>query len=585
MHRGVVMVMAAAGLADSTLDDRFRPAGPDGAPPPARAAARPQEAAPRDEPPALRDRPPGWDAPPRATRPPPRRAALRDSASRSPDDGWWPDEAPPPRPRRFAGDSAWDGPPPGARGEWGPPPGARGDRPPPGPRGEWGPPPGEGGPPPDGRDGWAGAPPPRDRRPPPGPGGRFAPRGDSAWTGAGPRRPPPGALERRVAAERERARALGLPGPPPRPDSARAAAAAGQPPRGPRRGPGPPERFELVAHQALARGGRVLGELAVVGPPAASPWAVPEQRRLLLTLPFALVVSLGAGLFMVRLLVRRLNALERVTDRLGIGAAALPAAAPGLDEIGRLEDRFNHMADRVVAARERLEETDRQRRQLLADISHELATPLTSIRGYVETLLDAKVPTTDAERTTYLNDVLEESKRLEAMIDELFELARLEAGATPLQRVRLDWAELARNTARRFEPRFKAAGLSLAWAAEPTAAPVLADGRRLEEVVDNLLSNALRYVPAGGHVTLALERVADRVRLTVADDGPGIAEADLPHVFERFYRAEATHALGGTGLGLAIVREIVRQHGGEVSARRREPHGAAFTVELPAGGA
>ncbi len=362
----------------------------------------------------------------------------------------------------------------------------------------------------------------------------------------------------------------------------------GPPPAADTRGPQlPAERFELLAHQAVVRGGRALGELAVVGPASgANLWSLPESRGVLLILPFAVIVSGGAGLFLVRLLARRLNALERVTDRITGGVLPTADDDRGRDEIERLEDRFNRMADRVVAARTGLEETDRQRRRLLADISHELATPLTSIRGYVETLLDPGVTTTVEERKGYLEDVLAESKRLEAMINELFDLARLEAGATPLQRVRLDWAELCRNTARRLEPRFRAAGLTLAWMGEPEPVWLHADGRRLEEVAENLLANAIRYVPSGGTVTLSMERATTtsgkRLRFTVADDGPGIPEADLPHVFERFYRAESVRATGGTGLGLAIVNEIVRQHGGEVRAQRRDPRGAEFVVELPA---
>jgi signal transduction histidine kinase len=349
---------------------------------------------------------------------------------------------------------------------------------------------------------------------------------------------------------------------------------------------GPAEPFELLAHRAVVRDGRVVGELAMVGAMAgAGLWALPESRGLLLTFPLAVLVSAAAGLFMVRMLVRRLNALERVTDRLSGGDIAVPDGGTPLDEIGRLEARFNRMADKVEASRERLEENDRQRRRLLADISHELATPLTSIRGYVETLLDPGVSTTGEERTRYLQDVLEESKRLDAMIAELFDLARLEAGASPLKRDRLDWTELCRNTARRLEPRFREARIALTWAGHPEAAWVMADGRRLEEVAENLLSNALRYVPAGGAVQLSMTRfttpAGERLRFAVEDDGPGIAAEDLPHVFERFYRAEAVRSMGGSGLGLAIVAEIVRLHGGEVGVRRRDPRGAAFTVDLP----
>jgi signal transduction histidine kinase len=168
------------------------------------------------------------------------------------------------------------------------------------------------------------------------------------------------------------------------------------------------------------------------------------------------------------------------------------------------------------------------------------------------------------------------------MISELLDLARLEAEARPLKRVRLDWRALCVNAARRLAPQFANAGLNLEWNDSVNEAWIEADGQRLEQVVDNLLLNAVRYVPSGGTVWLSMTAAAPaRFRLTVADDGPGIPAADLPHLFERFYRAESVRPLGGTGLGLAIVSEIVHQHGGEVRAEQRPPHGAVFVVELP----
>jgi two-component system, OmpR family, sensor histidine kinase BaeS len=382
-------------------------------------------------------------------------------------------------------------------------------------------------------------------------------------------------------------------GPPPRGPDGLGPDRGGPPPHGepgvePRPpGPGRAPRFEVLAHRSVVRDDRVLGELAVVGPVTrGAPWAPPGSRPLLLLLPIAVLAAGAAGLIMVRILVRRLRALEAAAGRVIEGDLAARIETQGRDEIGRIEQRFNRMTERLAAARAHLERNDQQRRRLLADITHELATPLTSIRGYVETLLDPAVTTTAEERTVYLRDVLDEARRLDDMIGELFELARLEAGATPLRPVRLDWMALCRNITRRLEPRFREAGLDVAWEGPERAAWVRADGRRLEQLVENLLVNALRYVPAGGHVRLAIECVdagADsRQRLTVSDDGPGIAAGDLDHVFERFYRAEAARSMGGTGLGLAIVAEIVRQHGGEVRAERREPHGAAFIVELPA---
>ena len=163
------------------------------------------------------------------------------------------------------------------------------------------------------------------------------------------------------------------------------------------------------------------------------------------------------------------------------------------------------------------------------------------------------------------------------------ELTRLESGAQALSRERLDWMALCRNTTRRFEPRFAEAGLKLAWTGPADEAWIDADGRRMEQVIENLLANALRYVPRGGTVTLELAAAPGSCfRLGVSDDGPGLAPDDLARVFERFYRARSPRAVEGSGLGLAIVREIVERHGGATRVERREPHGARFVIEMPA---
>src|SRR5262249_44214093 len=243
----------------------------------------------------------------------------------------------------------------------------------------------------------------------------------------------------------------------------------------------------------------------------------------------------------------------------------------------------------LAEARAQLEATEAQRRQLFADITHELATPLTSIRGYAETLLDPRVPLSPDERKRFERGVLQESRRLDRLIRDLFELARLEAGATPLSRERLDAVALCRNTVDRFGPRFDGAGLKLGWRTSVREAWLEADGHRLEEVLENLLANALRYVPEGGSVELALDAIdGGRIRLSVSGDGPGVPSTELPRGCERFYRASAVRGEngsredGGSGLGLAIVREIVERHGGAVRAEARDPRGLAIHVELPA---
>jgi signal transduction histidine kinase len=353
------------------------------------------------------------------------------------------------------------------------------------------------------------------------------------------------------------------------------------------------DRQDIIVRRPVMRGSEWLGEAIVVRPlwPRGGA-ALGASGTELLFLPIAVILSAAVGLFIVRMLVRRLRAMETLAARVAEGDLSVRIGDPSRDEIGRLAGRLDRMTERLAEARARVEATEEQRRQLFADITHELATPLTSIRGYAETLLDPGVPKSDEERGRYVRGVLEESRRLDRLIRDLFELARLEAGASPLEKEPLDWAALCRNAVERFEPRFRDASLTLLWREVPAEAWIEADGHRMEQVLENLLVNALRYVPAGGSVGLALGRSparGDHFRLSVEDDGPGIPAAELAHVFERFYRTTGARTVGaarsaGSGLGLAIVREIVERHGGTVAAGPREPHGLAIVVEMPGRG-
>jgi signal transduction histidine kinase len=351
----------------------------------------------------------------------------------------------------------------------------------------------------------------------------------------------------------------------------------------------PRERNVILARQPLVHDGRHVGQVLVLRRPPQGPGTGGAPFAVLFYFPLATALSAGLGLLLVRLLAGRLRALEVLASRIAAGDLSARVTDPHRDEIGRVAAQLDRMAERLAAARDELAENDQQRRQLFADITHELATPLTSIRAAAETLLNPQVEITAEERTRYLRGVLEESHRLDRLIRDLLELARLEAGATPLDRERIDWAALCRNTIERFAPRYAGAHLRLEWRGATGPAWIEADGLRIEQVLDNLLVNALRYVPAGGCVTLALERPGGppwRWRLTVSDDGPGLPPAELPQVFERFYRGAAVRGsqddAGGSGLGLAIVREIVERHGGAVRARAESPHGLAIDVELPA---
>ncbi|MBI5867512.1 MAG: HAMP domain-containing histidine kinase [candidate division Zixibacteria bacterium] len=354
-------------------------------------------------------------------------------------------------------------------------------------------------------------------------------------------------------------------------------------PQGPDR-----DRRRVVVEQPVVVGTDTAGHVMVVAfNRAGGGFREPAPGSgLLLLLPVAILVAGIAGLIMFRAVVRRLRALENLAREVSGGNLGARVSDPSSDEIGRLALSLNSMTASLAEARERILASDSQRRQLLADITHELATPLTSIRGYAETLLQPSMPITEAERDTYLSDILQESERMDLLINDLLELTRLEAGAISLAKERIDWVALARNMVARFQSKFRDAALTLTFADSDTEAWIEADGRRLEQVIENLLLNAIRYVPQGGHVSIAVVRDAapgpESWQMIVADDGPGFEAQDLPHVFDRFYRASTARSSSGSGLGLAIVQEIVRRHGGQVRAENAEPHGARIVVDLPA---
>ena len=350
----------------------------------------------------------------------------------------------------------------------------------------------------------------------------------------------------------------------------------------PRRAPRLP--LEIAGSSPVLRDGVLLGEVFVLAPGSRfALWPHTLPRPLLLFFPVAIALSGAAAFVMFRIIVRRLRSLEGLATRVSEGDFSAQVDDPTSDEIGRLALRLNVMTEKLKEARDRVEGSDRARRRLFADIAHELATPMTSLKGYAETLTDPDVSVSAAERDSYVRSVLEETNRLDALIKDLFELTRLEAGAIHLERDRLDAAEMLRNVVRRYEPRFRAAGLALEWRGGEGRAFVDADGRRLEQVAENLLRNALRYVPVGGTVAATVRPGAPgtRHRFEIEDDGPGIPEENLERIFERFFRGSAARTDGGTGLGLAIAREIVERHDGTIRAENREEGGARFILELP----
>jgi signal transduction histidine kinase len=226
------------------------------------------------------------------------------------------------------------------------------------------------------------------------------------------------------------------------------------------------------------------------------------------------------------------------------------------------------------------------RRQLLADVSHELMTPLAAIRGYVETLSMPEVTLDEETRGRYLDVAKEETYKLERIIGDLLDLARLEGGGDTLEFDTVLVDDLFRRVTDRHRPMLADHRVILNTTSAVGTPLIWGDADRLEQAIQNVAANAIRHTPEGGTVTLSAQRSDEFVKITVSDTGPGIPSEHLPHIFDRFYKADASRAgtstRSGSGLGLSIVRAIVHRHGGEVSAVNRPDGGAVFTLLLPA---
>jgi signal transduction histidine kinase len=370
------------------------------------------------------------------------------------------------------------------------------------------------------------------------------------------------------------------------------------PPRGegfrgeePRGDPPPPPDFaerlrprRRPAFAPVVIRGQTTGMVIVeAGRPSGTLWR--EIGGILALVAAVLIVGAGAlaAVMIFGPAHRRLQGLSEAARRLGAGDPVARAPESGGDEITGVAKAFNQMADDLAERAAQLQASDRARRQLLADVSHELMTPLTAIRGYLETLAMPDLALDDAARRRYLGIVGEETQRLERLIGDLLELARLEAGGGSLEPEPVAIEVLFARVLDRHERDAAEKGVRL----EAEAAPALvvrADRIRLEQALQNLAANALRHTTAGGEVRLSAERDGSRVLLRVRDTGEGIAPEHLPHVFDRFYKADESRresAGSGSGLGLSIVKAIIERHGGRISVESAPGEGTTFEIALP----
>ncbi len=231
-----------------------------------------------------------------------------------------------------------------------------------------------------------------------------------------------------------------------------------------------------------------------------------------------------------------------------------------------------------------LRRADRIRRDFVANVSHELRTPLTAIRGYVEALLDG--PDHEPGTTRFLEIIARHSARMERLVKDLLRLARLDAGQEPLELAEVSVEGLFGSVAADLQPLIEGRRQSVRIDVTPPTLTVRGDPAKLHDVLRNLIENASAYTPEGSRIELTATADASQVRLSVADTGHGIPDAELPRIFERFYRVDKARSRdsGGTGLGLSIVRHLVELHGGQASAANRPDGGAIFTIVLPVAG-
>jgi signal transduction histidine kinase len=336
-------------------------------------------------------------------------------------------------------------------------------------------------------------------------------------------------------------------------------------------------------------GAGLIGSLLLLGMMLAGARAMfisGHDLSLLLTmLTFAAALSVGFALLYSIPLSSRIQRVRAGTERIAGGQLSSEVRVDGHDEVALLADDFNRMAQALEQAAEREREMEQARRDLIAAVSHDLRTPLASTRALIEALADGVAADQQTE-SRYLSSASRELEHLSRLVDDLFELARIDAGLLELTLEAASLHDLISDTISSFQPQAEQKGVRLAGEVVGDVDPVLANPPRLQRILHNLVSNALRHTPADGAVTLRATRAGEGVRVEVSDTGEGIAAEDLPRVFERSFRAERSRTrpekndAPGAGLGLAIAHGLVEAHGGTMDVESDLGRGSRFHFTL-----
>ncbi len=326
--------------------------------------------------------------------------------------------------------------------------------------------------------------------------------------------------------------------------------------------------------------GQTIGSLGLVPPKILNDIRIrhfvsEQHKTLFLT---ALCIAAGAAFLSLPLagrMVRRIMTLVRATNRLAAGEYAIRVPSGSSDELGQLARDFNQLA-------QTLESNEQLRRRWVADISHELRTPIAILRGEIEAVQDGVRPLNPQTMEALHGEIL----HLSRLVEDLYELSLADIGALTYRKKELDWAQLVAQTMESSRKQFTARELELHYSGPASGLPLLGDGERLRQLLANLLQNSLRYTDGGGRLEVCLQERDAHYSLSFADSAPGVPDEALERLFDRLYRVEGSRnrARGGAGLGLALCKSIVEAHGGRIQASASTLGGVHITVELPMNG-
>jgi signal transduction histidine kinase len=323
--------------------------------------------------------------------------------------------------------------------------------------------------------------------------------------------------------------------------------------------------------------GTLLRERVLIGfPNRSNPYLERINRALLISILGGALLALLLGWLLARAFTRQLRDLTLATRKIAAGDFGQQVPVRSRDEVGQLAVSFNSMSTDLARARD-------IRRQMTADIAHELRTPLSIILGHTEALRDGVLPPTP-ETHSLIHD---EAVRLNRLVEDLRILSLADANELSLNRRRVAPGQLLERAVAGHAPHFQQKNISLATDIEPNLPEIEVDPDRIAQVLNNLLDNAARHTPAGGHVAcraaVTTEGHPPVLRLSITDTGSGVAPADQPYIFGRFYRADKArqHDTNGSGLGLAIAKSLIDTHGGRIWVESQPGAGATFMIELP----